>query len=341
MSLLRCVDVAFGYGTGPVINDLSLAVDSGETMALLGLSGSGKTTLLSLIAGFEPVDAGTIELNGRTVSSPGRTAPPERRSIGMVFQNNALWPHLSVIETVAYPLRRSGLSGAEARRQALLLLQSLKIEALAERPADSLSGGQQQRAGVARALARRPELFLFDEPTAHLDAPIRATLQEEVAAYRREAGAAAIYATHDAAEALAVADRVSLISSGTIAQIGSPDQVYNQPIDLASALLTGPATTLEVAVLDATTIEIGGVQITLDEPLPAGRSATLLIRPEWATLGGPLGGTVVASGFRGPHTDYRVETPAGVVIARDPGPPVLEPGERCEWTLRKGWPLPA
>lgn len=337
---LRCRDVEFGYSDRLIINGLSLEVASGETMALLGLSGSGKTTLLSLIAGFETISSGTIELNGRRVSSVERTTAPDRRSIGMVFQNNALWPHLSVVETVAYPLRRNGLSRSEAGREAVTLLKSLEIEALADRPVDSLSGGQQQRVGVARALARRPELFLFDEPTAHLDAPIRATLQEEVAAYRREAGAAAVYATHDAGEALAIADRVSLIRDGRIVQTGSPDEVYRQPADLEAALLTGPAATVEVRVVGPDTVDIGGVAVTIDGSLPASERVTLLIRPEWATLGGPLAGNVLGRSFRGAHTDYRLETPTGIVIARHPGPPVAEPGESCEWELHRGWPLP-
>ena len=210
---VACAGLSVGHGR-PVLAGLDLAVGPGETLALLGSSGSGKTTLLNAIAGFAAPLAGQIWLAGELVSGPGRLMPPERRRVGMVFQDHALWPHLSVLDTVAYPLRRSGASRAAARRDAQAILEQMGLGPLAGRRPGQLSGGEQQRVGLARALAAAPGLYLFDEPTAHLDANLRAQILDEVARRRAADGAAAIYATHDATEALAIADRVAVLHSG-------------------------------------------------------------------------------------------------------------------------------
>ena len=216
----------------------------GETLALLGSSGSGKTTLLNAIAGFVAPLAGQIWLAGQLASGPGRLVPPERRRIGMVFQDYALWPHLSVVDTVAYPLRRAGAAKTAAHRGARDILEQLSLGPLAERRPGQLSGGEQQRVGLARALAGAPALYLFDEPTAHLDATLRAQILDEVARRRAADGAAALYATHDAAEALAIADRVAVLHSGRLAQLAPPADVYAAPADLPVARLTGPVSVL-------------------------------------------------------------------------------------------------
>ena len=234
----RAVGVA--YGTTTVLRAVDLEIAAGETVALLGPSGSGKTTLLYAIAGFLPVTQGRIELGGRLVSAPGESLPPERRSVGMVFQHYGLWPHLDALDSVAYPLRRSGLGKDAARAEALELLRQLRIERLASRHPAELSGGEQQRVGLARALARRPALYLLDEPTAHLDTALKADLQAELALRMRTDGAAALHATHDVDEALAVADRVVLLRDGEIVQVGRPTEVYAQPVDAWAATHDGP-----------------------------------------------------------------------------------------------------
>ncbi len=213
---VACRDVRVAYDRSVAVDGVTIDVAAGELVALLGPSGSGKTTLLSAIAGFLPVSGGEIVLDGRVASGPRRHDPPERRHIGYVFQGHALWPHLSAQDTVAYPLRRQGLDRSEARREAWALLDRLGIGGLAARRPAELSGGEHQRVGLGRALARRARVLLFDEPTANLDAELRATLQEEIAVQRRESGAAALYATHDTAEALALADRVVLMDEGRI-----------------------------------------------------------------------------------------------------------------------------
>jgi ABC-type Fe3+/spermidine/putrescine transport system ATPase subunit len=344
---VACAGLSLGYGGSRVLTGLDLAVAPGETIALLGSSGSGKTTLLHAIAGFVPPLAGEIWLAGRLASGPGgagRSLPPERRRIGMVFQDHALWPHLSVLDTVAYPLRRAGASRAAARQDALAILGQLGLGPLADRRPGQLSGGEQQRVGLARALACRPAVYLFDEPTAHLDASLRAQILDEVARRRAADGAAAVYATHDAAEALAIADQVAVLHSGALAQAGPPVSVYAEPDDLTVARLTGPVSVLDAQVRPARpgtcTIEVGDACVTVPAGCAPGADPTqpaILVRPDWARLdgagfGGDLPGILNEIRFRGPHTDYHVRTPAGTLLIREPGPPRATPGP-VRWSL--------
>lgn len=315
--VLALTDLSVAYGSAPVIDALSLRVAAGEVVALLGPSGSGKTTLLNAIAGFLPVRAGEIVLADRSVATPNQAEPPERRSIAFVFQDYGLWPHLNALDTVAYPLRRRGVGKTAARAQARELLDRLGVGALADRKPAQLSGGEQQRVGLARAMAREAALYLFDEPTAHLDAQVRDVFLAELAARRRESGAAALYATHDAAEALALADRVALLIGGRLVQVGSPQQVYAEPVSLAAARLTGPASLL------------------------CGHGGALLVRPDWGRLGGDRHGTVIDVWFRGSHTDYALQTPTGELLLRTPAAPAHVRGDEITWSLDQSWALPA
>jgi iron(III) transport system ATP-binding protein len=243
-NLLELRDLSIRYGSTQVLNSLNLTVGEREIVALLGPSGSGKSTLLNAVAGFLPIYSGEILLAGPTVATPGHTEPPERRDIAFVFQDYGLWPHLTALDTVAYPLRRRGVRPGPARDQARGILERLGIGALADRKPAQLSGGEQQRVGLARAMAREAAVYLFDEPTAHLNAPLRDVFLAELAARRRESGAAAIYATHDAAEALGLADRVALLVAGKVIQDGPPQQLYVEPVSVQAARLTGPASLL-------------------------------------------------------------------------------------------------
>jgi ABC-type Fe3+/spermidine/putrescine transport system ATPase subunit len=338
---VRGLTVRFGEVT--VLDGLDLEVAAGETVALLGPSGSGKTTLLYAVAGLLRADAGTIEIDGTPM---GADTGPERRSIGMVFQNYALWPHLSARRTVAYPLQRRGLSRGEAEAGAERLLALVGMGGLGDRLPDQLSGGQQQRVGLARALAAEPALYLFDEPTAHLDASVREGLQGELVAQRARTGAAAVYTTHDAAEAMAVADRVVVLRGGRIVQQGDPATVYARPIDAWTAALSGPVTLLRCRLLGAVDgaveVEVGGVTISAagGAACPPG-DAHLVLRPDWVSLGGPLQGAVAAVRYDGPHTDYILETDAGSVRVRRPGPPSLAVGDRTSWSLLRAWVVAA
>ena len=177
---LRTSGVGVSYGSQPILRSIDVEAGQGEVLALLGPSGSGKTTLLFAVAGFVALDSGTIEIAGTMVAGPGIHLPPERRDVAVVFESYALWPHLTALETVAFPLRAAGEQPEAARAEAARLLEAVGIGPLAERRPAELSGGQQQRVGLARALARRAGLSLFDEPTAHLDAPPRAAIQAEI-----------------------------------------------------------------------------------------------------------------------------------------------------------------
>ncbi len=313
--VLRLRHLRVAYGSVLALGPVDLAVAQGEVLALLGPSGSGKSTLLHAVAGFQPPADGEVWLHGRRVAAPDRAEPPERRDVAVVFQSYALWPHLSALDTVAYPARRRGVGRAGARREALGILERLHVAHLAGRRPAELSGGEQQRVGLARALAREAGLFLFDEPTAHLDTHVRSVFLAELASRRRASGAAAVYATHDAEEALGLADRVVLLDSGRVVQVGTPAEVYDQPVDRWAARLTGVASVL-----------------TQD-----GRS--LLVRPGWARLGGDRPGTVRAAWFRGPHSDYLVETPDGEVLIRMSGTPRHGVGDRVGWSLDRSWVL--
>ncbi len=345
--VLACHDLTVRYGNTTAVEGFTLEVAAGESVALLGPSGSGKTTILSAIAGFIEPAAGRIELRGRTVAEPGRSVAPERRRIGMVFQHYALWPHLTALETVAYPMRRAGAPPATARAEAARLLDRLGLALLAARRPAELSGGEQQRVGLARAIAREPDLFLFDEPTAHLDTPLRAALQEELAARRAGTGTAAITATHDVGEALAVADRVVLLRDGRLVQVGTPREVYERPVDLWAGRLTGPAALLDATIVHAGTagepgrLRIGDREVVLPSALEAENvgDAQLLVRPDWITLDGDLPGTVEGASYRGPHTDYRIGSPGGRLDVREPGPPRHAVGASVGWRVHRAWPI--
>ncbi len=338
--------VSVGYGAGPVVHEVSLRVAADERLALLGPSGSGKTTLLYAIAGFTDLLAGEVLIRGRRVAGGGRAEPPEARRVGFVFQHYALWPHLTALETAAYPLRRDGAAGAEADRVARELLARLGIEHLADRRPAELSGGEQQRVGLARALARRPHLYLLDEPTAHLDATLKAALAEELASPNRQPGVATVHATHDVVEALAVADRVALMRDGRIVQVGTPVDVYERPVDRWAAALTGPASLLVGAVTGAgpkASVRLGDVTVQAELAGEAtAPPALLLVRPDWARIGaGELSGRVAAAAYHGTHTDYRLETAAGSLLVRDAGSPRFAVGAEARWSLARVWPLPA
>ncbi|MEO7117713.1 MAG: ABC transporter ATP-binding protein, partial [Candidatus Limnocylindrales bacterium] len=332
--------MSIAYGSTMVIPDLHLEVQSGEVVALLGPSGSGKTTILSALAGFIPIRSGEVRLGGRPVAADGFHLPPERRDVAVVFQSYALWPHLNAIDTIAYPIRRRGIHAAEARRQAAAMLDRLGIGRLAERRPAELSGGEQQRVGLGRALAREASLYLFDEPTAHLDADLREHLQAEIAEQRRRSGAAAIYSTHDTAEALALGDRVMVMREGRVFQDGTPALVYERPVDMWVARLTGPAWSVSIRVLEQrdlhAVIEVAGstqVVAIASASRPTVGTAAAIVRSDWVRLGGDISARVDQVAFRGTHTDYQVSTAAGDLGLRVIGPPTVDRGATVGCTL--------
>ncbi|MEA5470566.1 ABC transporter ATP-binding protein [Spirulina sp. 06S082] len=215
----------------PVVNDITLHLHRGEILTLLGPSGCGKTTLLRLIAGFEEVDEGSIEIAGTLVSKRGHFLPPEQRGVGMVFQDYALFPHLTVQDNIAFGLtHKGGKLAGEVKQRLREVLQLVGLSGLGDRYPYQISGGQQQRVALARALAPRPALVLLDEPLSNLDVQVRLHLRQELRSILKAAGTSAIFVTHDQEEALSISDSVGVMQGGYLEQVGTPEEVYLHPV---------------------------------------------------------------------------------------------------------------
>ena len=232
----------------PALKSVSLDVAPGSFLVLLGPSGSGKTTLLRCLAGIERIDRGSLSIGSRVVADGRTHVPPEQRDLSMVFQDYALWPHLTALDNVAFALRRRLLSRASCRGRALEMLSRVGLAEFARRYPNELSGGQQQRVALARALIADTGLILCDEPLSNLDADLRERMRVEISALVREAGATTVYITHDQAEAFALADVVGVLEAGELVQAGSPEDVYHHPATPFVARFTGLAGELPVRV---------------------------------------------------------------------------------------------
>lgn len=223
------------------LDDVSLTLAPGRFLTLLGPSGSGKSTLIRCLAGIEQLSAGTIALGGSVVAGTARQLPPERRDLAMVFQDFALWPHMTAAQNVAFALRRRKVRGAQASRQAVTMLERVGLAGMRERYPHELSGGEQQRVALARALVASPDLLLFDEPLSSLDANLRERLRIEIGTLVRETGASAVYITHDQGEAFALGDEVGVLEAGRLVQHGPPELIYREPANAFVARFTGIA----------------------------------------------------------------------------------------------------
>ncbi|MGH7697946.1 MAG: ABC transporter ATP-binding protein [Candidatus Dormibacteria bacterium] len=334
MTAVSLRGVSKSFGRTPVLRQLELRVAPGGLLAVLGQSGSGKTTLLRLIAGLERPDQGQIELEGQVVDDGGaRFVRPERRGVGYVPQEGALFPHLTVAENVGFGLGR----GQRGRARVEDLIRMVGLEGLASRYPHQLSGGQQQRVALARALAVRPRLLLLDEPFSALDPGLRASVREDVRRILDASGVTTLLVTHDQEEALAVADQVAVLRRGLVAQVGAPEQVYLEPVDLELALFLGEANLFEGVVR-------GGVAQTPLGPVglrrPGGATvpegpATILVRPEQVAIGDGergegLRGRVSRVEYHGHDSVVAVlpEPPSevGPIQVRIPGRPDLRVG---------------
>jgi iron(III) transport system ATP-binding protein len=317
----RGVDKAFGRTRA--VDGATLSVPHGELVALLGPSGSGKTTLLRVIAGFEEPDAGRVAIAGRAVAGDGAWVEPEHRRIGMVFQDGALFPHLTVERNVAF--------GASRRERVAECLALVGLEARAASYPHELSGGERQRVALARALAADPEVVLLDEPFASLDAGLRDALRAEVAGILREAGTSALLVTHDQAEALSLAGTVAVMREGRVEQIGTPEEIYERPQSRWVAEFLGEADVIPgTASRGMVECELGRFGAAPDL---AGR-VNVVIRPESVGIGtGPASGhaegVVVARSFYGHDQLVHVELPSGLRLrSRRLGFPAWHPGDR-------------
>ncbi len=227
------------------LHDISLKVGAGRFLVLLGPSGSGKSTLLRCLGGIERPTAGTISIDGSVVASERSYVPPEQRDLAMVFQDFALWPHMTVAENVAFALRRRRTSKSEALSHARAMLERVGLHIHTARYPHELSGGEQQRVALARALVAKPGLMLFDEPLSSLDANLRERLRVEIGTLVREQGATAVYITHDQGEAFALGDEIGVLQSGRLIQHGTPEEIYRTPATPFVARFTGVAGTLQ------------------------------------------------------------------------------------------------
>src|SRR5918995_2079064 len=250
---LHIADLDVSYGTTPVLHKICLEVAAGEFVALLGPSGCGKTTLLRAVSGFVPVAAGRISVAGRDITH----APPDKRGMAMVFQSYALWPHMTTAQNLGYGLKLRGVAKREIARRVAEILAMLKLEGFGERNVTQLSGGQRQRVALGRALAVNPELLLLDEPLSNLDARIREDVRHEIKALQAKLGITTIHVTHDREEAMVMADRIAILDAGRIAQLGTPEEVYNRPNSpfVASFMGAGNVLALEARPAD------GGMRI--------------------------------------------------------------------------------
>ena len=332
---LRVSGLHKSFGAVHAVAGLELEIEAGTICALLGPSGCGKTTALRLIAGLEDADAGRIELAGRVLEGDGAAVAPEKRRIGMVFQDYALFPHLDVAGNVAYGLgRRRGGEGGRNSDRVREVLELVGLGSAAGRPVHELSGGQQQRVALARALAPTPELILLDEPFSNLDATLRERLREEVAAILRAAGVTTLFVTHDQAEALSVAERVAVMRDGVIEQAGTPEQVYARPASRWVAEFLGEVEVLEGELSGGVVAhELGTLQA--DEGFAEG-AVDVLVRPESVAIGlsGPPGASsaeVVDRRYYGHDQLLHLKLPSGKVVrSRRFGFPAWHPGDHVK-----------
>jgi multiple sugar transport system ATP-binding protein len=265
----------FDPGTPAVVDHVSLTLPEGSMTVLVGPSGCGKSTTLRLVAGLESADSGHVRIAGRDVTA----APPRARDVAMVFQNYALYPHLSVERNIAFPLRSNGIAKPEAARRAREAAERVGITALLDRKPRQLSGGQQQRVAIARALVRRPALFLFDEPLSNLDAKLRVELRTEIRRLQQESGITALYVTHDQEEAMTIADQLVVLEAGAIAQSGTPEQLYRRPqTTFVAGFIGSPSTNLVDGVMRGGVFEAPGLRWAVQGPDRG--AVTLGVRPE-------------------------------------------------------------
>jgi iron(III) transport system ATP-binding protein len=331
---VRCHNLSKAYGAVRAVRQLTLAVPAGQIVALLGPSGCGKTTTLRLLAGFERPDIGQITVDEQVVAGAGVFVPPEKRQVGMVFQNYALFPHLSVAENVAYGLNRTAHRAARVQE----VLSMVGLSALSTRMPHELSGGQQQRVALARALAPRPKVLLLDEPFSGLDVGLREQLRAEVAQILRQSGATVIFVTHNQEEALAISDHVVVMNEGRAEQHGTPEEVFGAPATRFVAEFMGKTDFL-VGQVTATGIltEIGLLPQRV--ALPVGATVEIALRPDDVQLVPDAAGSarIVERHYQGVLNLYRAQLPSGQVIhsfqahtlALPPGAAmraVLEPG---------------
>jgi len=335
---LSLQSISAHYGTTKVLENLSLDVAEGELVSLLGASGCGKTTTLRLIAGFLQPSTGSISLGGRDLTR----LPPHQRDIGLVFQNYALFPHLSVADNVGFGLKQRGIAGTERTKRVDAMLERVGMAHLAARLPGALSGGQKQRVALARALVIEPPLLMFDEPLSNLDAKLRVDMRVEIRKLQRANGTTSVYVTHDQEEAFSISDRVAIMHAGRIMQLDTPERLYQRPANAFVARFVGfeNLIAMRVTARDGAKITAeaaGGVRLTLsleqfghipDSFVLACRADGLAVTDDRAVEGIPA--TLGLRTYLGRAYQYQCESPAGPLLANGPLTRPLEPGANAK-----------
>jgi iron(III) transport system ATP-binding protein len=336
---------------GPVgaVVGLDLTVRPGELVALLGPSGCGKTTTLRLVAGFLAPEAGEIRVGDRVLSSPAVVIPPERRRMAMIFQSYALWPHMTVAQNVAYGLRFAGVGRADRDRRVDEMLRAVQLGGYGARYPGELSGGQQQRVAVARALVVEPEILLLDEPLSNLDASLREEMRFEIRRLHERFAITTLYVTHDQAEAMVISDRVAVLRDGRVAQVGTPEELFERPRSRFVAEFVGKTNLVDAVADGAGAVTRGDLRLRVAADATAPRTpprtpVVVSIRPHRITLGAPaasgadvtvLAGTVVRASYLGDAVDYQVTIDGSDVVLRvsASAPARSRPGDRVVLTV--------
>jgi putative spermidine/putrescine transport system ATP-binding protein len=304
MSDLTFTTVRKTFGPTVALEGLSLEVRDGELISLLGPSGCGKTTALRIAAGFERADSGNVSVSGSDITN----LPPHKRNMGMVFQSYSLFPNLTVAGNIEYGLRTRKLAKVDRQRRVAEMLELVQLGGMANRYAHQISGGQQQRVALARALAIRPQVLLLDEPLSALDAKVRATLRDEIRRIQTELGITTLFVTHDQEEALAISDRVGVMSNGHLEQLGPPTEVYRHPSSAFVARFVGSMNELPAVVRGPDAVAIGGYVVNTPAvgQRTEGDAVNFLVRPEDMSLGNGeatgMPGSVTARTFQGAAT---------------------------------------
>jgi iron(III) transport system ATP-binding protein len=325
-------DLTKRFGSQEVVSHVGFSIEEGELFTLLGPSGCGKTTLLRLIAGFYVPDGGEIRFDDRVVND----VPPHERGIGMVFQNYALWPHMTVSQNVAYGLKLQKLASAHIQERVHGVLEKVKLAGLDARYPGQLSGGQQQRVALARALVLNPKILLLDEPLSNLDAKVRIQVRAEIKKLQQELGITTIYVTHDQEEALTLSDRIAVLERGKLMQVGPPKALYERPANHFVADFIGINNLIEgtVSAVDAAARRMrvatafGEFSALLDERLRQGERCIVCVRPENAVVDGApaaernvVSGRITFAAYLGNTLRYDVDLGQGVLFKTDVGDP--------------------
>ena len=360
MSFLRIQNLYKTFDRLVAVNQIDLDVAEGEFFTLLGSSGCGKTTTLRMVGGLEKPDGGEIFLGDQCLVSLAKNIfiKPEKRNMGMVFQSYALWPHMTVFENVAYPLKLRGMKGAEARKKVAEILALVGLAGLEDRPAPALSGGQQQRVALARALVFSPKVLLLDEPLSNLDAQLREEMRRELKALQRRVKVTVIFVTHDQIEALSLSDRIAIMKFGVLEQVGTPEQVYYEPATPfvrdflgKTFLLSGKVSGVSDQHVQVQIQGVGRSFLTLqrnnvissDNGFPAvGQSAMVAIRPEKMILSdrvcegqtNVVEGTLQATQFLGDRYEYTVTLGSETRVIVSPEAKLLKHGGKVFLELK-------